>query len=148
MTMQNLSPNPVAQRLAYGGLIPFVVGTALIWLLADYNMEAHAFATLCLSAYAGVVLALLGGIHWGLGFRQTVPSPAPFVWGSVPALVGGIAIVMPAYAGLVVEGVMLIVSYLVDRRHYPALGAGHWLTLRFRVSVGASLCCLLAAAGV
>ena len=54
---------------------------------------------------------------------------------------------MPAYAGLVVHGVMLIVCYLVDRRVYPAQGAGAWLTLRFRLTAVASLSCFIGAAG-
>ncbi|MDI4632543.1 DUF3429 domain-containing protein [Pelomonas sp. V22] len=140
--------NPIATRLGNLGLVPFVLGMVLVWLLLDYNEEAHTYATLALSIYAGTVVSFLGGIHWGLGMRQGVPSPQPFVWGVVPAIVAAIATLMPAYAGLVVHGVMLIVCYLVDRRTYPALGAGSWLTLRFRLSLVASLCCFIAAAGV
>lgn len=140
--------NPIATRLGNLGLIPFVLGMLLVWLLLDYNEEAHTYATLGLSIYAGTIVSFLGGIHWGLGMRQSVPSPQPFVWGVVPSLVAAIATLMPAYAGLVVHGVMLIVCYLVDRRTYPALGAGAWLTLRFRLSLVAALCCFIAAAGV
>lgn len=140
--------NPVAARLGKLGLVPFVLGMLLVWLLLGYNDEAHTYATLGLSIYAGTVVSFLGGIHWGLGFRQSIPSPQPFVWGVVPSVVAAIATLMPAYAGLVVHGVMLIVCYLVDRRTYPALGAGSWLTLRFRLSMVAALCCFIAAAGV
>jgi hypothetical protein len=59
-----------------------------------------------------------------------------------------VALVMPPHAGLVLEGVLLALSYLVDRRAYPAEGLSHWLTLRFRMSVVASASCFLAAAGV
>ncbi|HEY1090787.1 MAG TPA: DUF3429 domain-containing protein [Burkholderiaceae bacterium] len=143
-----VTPHPVGQRLAYWGLLPFVLGTALVWLLADYNVDAHAYATLCLSVYAGVVLALLGGIHWGLAMHAGGGTGTPFVWGAVPALLGGIATIMPAYAGLVIQGVLLAVCYLVDRRLYLTEGASAWLTLRFRLSAVATLCCFLAAAGV
>lgn len=139
--------NPLALRLGYAGLLPFVLGAALVWLLAGYDVDAHAFATLGLSAYAAVVISFLGGIHWGLGFRQATPSARPFVWGVLPSLLAWVAVVMPAYAGLVVHGVMLVVCYAVDRRLYPQLGAGVWLTLRFRLSAVASLCCFLGAAG-
>lgn len=142
-----LPVNPIAQRLAHAGLLPFGVGALLVWLIGDRSVEAHAFVTQALSAYAGLVVAFLGGIYWGLAFRQTIPSPQPFVWGIVPAAVAWLGVVMPAYAGLVVHGVMLVVCYLVDRRLYPALGASAWLTLRFRLSAGAALCCFLAAAG-
>jgi Protein of unknown function (DUF3429) len=142
-----LPVNPIAQRLAYAGLIPFVLGALLLWLLSGFNADAHAFVALSLSAYAAVVISFLGGIYWGLGMRQAVPSPQPFVWGLVPSLAAWVAVVMPAYAGLVLHGVMLVVCYLVDRQHYPALGAGAWLTLRFRLSAVAGLSCFLGAAG-
>lgn len=139
--------NPLALRLAYAGLLPFVAGALLVWLLAGYNVDAHAFVALGLSAYAAVTLSVLGGIYWGLGFRQSIPSSQPFVWGVVPSLLAWVGVVMPAYAGLVVHGVMLVVCYLVDRHYYPLLGARVWLTLRFRLSAVAALSCFLGAAG-
>ena len=142
-----LPPNPIALRLAYAGLLPFIIGALLIWLIGDSNLEVLSFVTLALSAYAALIISFLGGIYWGLGFRQSVPSPQPFVWGVVPSLLAWVAVVMPAYAGLVLHGVLLVVCYLVDRRLYPALGASAWLHLRFRLSAVASLSCFLAAAG-
>lgn len=136
--------NPIAERLGYLGLLPFVLGTLLVWLVRE---DAHPYVTAMLSSYAAVIISFLGGIHWGLAMRQSIPSPQPFVWGVVPSLGAWIAVVMPAYAGLVVHGVLLIVCYLVDRRSYPALGAGAWLTLRFRLSAVAALSCFLGAAG-
>lgn len=136
--------NPIAIRLGYAGLIPFVLGALLVWLVRE---DAHPYVVEGLSAYAAMVLSFLGAIHWGLGMRQNVPSPTPFIWGVVPALLAWIGVIMPAYAGLVVHGVMLLVCYAVDRRTYPALGASAWLTLRFRLSVGAALACFIAAKG-
>lgn len=136
--------NPVALRLGYAGLIPFVLGAALVWLV---RADAHPYVTDGLSRYAAVVISFLGAIHWGLGFRQNVPSPTPFIWGVVPALLAWIASTMPAYAGLVIEGFLLIVCYVVDRRLYPSLGASAWLTLRFRLSAVAALSCFIAAQG-
>lgn len=147
MTSTPLPLNPLALRLAYAGLIPFVLGALLVWLLAGYQADAHAFVTLALSCYAALVISFLGGIHWGLGMRQTIPSPQPFVWGVVASLLAWVAVVMPPYAGLVLHGVLLVLCYLVDRRSYPALGAAAWLTLRFRLSAVAALSCFLAAAG-
>jgi hypothetical protein len=40
---------------------------------------------------------------------------------------------------------MLVICYLVDRKVYPAHGLSHWLTLRFRLTVVASLCCFIGA---
>lgn len=139
-----------AGRLAYLALLPFGLGTALVWFV---RADAHPHVVAAMSAYAAVVLAFLGGIHWGFGFGgadaagTSAPDTGLYVWGVMPALVACVALLMPASAGLVIHGVMLVVCYLVDRKVYPAQGAGCWLTLRFRMSVGASLACFIAAAG-
>lgn len=147
LPVQSLPLNPRALSLGHLGLLPFVVGTLLVWLVGGRDADAHAWISFALSAYAALILSFLGGIYWGLGFRLAEPSAQPFIWGVLPSLGAWLALVMPAYAGLVLHGVMLIVCYLVDRRLYPALGAAAWLTLRFRLSAVAALCCFLAAAG-
>ena len=138
------SPGTTALRLGYAGLIPFVLGALLVWVV---NAEAHPYATLALSAYAASIVSFLGGIHWGLGFRLSAPPASLFVWGVVPSLIAWLAVMMPASAGLVVHGVMLLVCYAVDRKVYPVQGLQRWLTLRFRLSMLASLSCFLGAAG-
>lgn len=135
---------PWAHRLGHAGLIPFVAGAALVWLV---HPDAHPYATLALATYASVILSFLGGIHWGVAFQQESPDPRLFAWGVVPSLVAWVAVVMPPEAGLVVAGVMLLVCYGVDRRVYPAHGLARWLTLRFRLSAVAAVSCFLGAAG-
>jgi hypothetical protein len=139
-----LSPPSWAFRLGYGGLLPFALGAALVWLVRE---DAHPYVTKALSAYAAVIVSFLGGIHWGLAFRQAEPPRGLLIWGVVPSLVAWLAVLMPAASGLVVHGVMLVACYAVDRRIYPEQGVGHWLTLRFRLSAVAALCCFLGAAG-
>ena len=142
--MPHSPPSPTALRLAYAGLLPFVLGAALLWVVRP---DAHPYVAGALSGYAAVIISFLGGIHWGFGFVQPRPAASLFAWGVVPSLVAWVAVVLPPYAGLVVHGVMLIVCYLVDRRVYPLQGAAHWLTLRFRLSAVASLSCFVGAAG-
>jgi hypothetical protein len=138
------TPSPPVQRLALAGLIPFVLGTALVWLVHE---QALGYVALGLSAYAALVIAFIGGIPWGVGFAQAgAPAPA-FVAGMAPLLLAWVAVMMPPHAGLVLEGVLLVAGYLVDRKLYPRLGLSRWLTLRFRLSAVAALCCFLAAAG-
>ena len=69
---------PIALWLGYAGLIPFVAGAALAWLLQP---EWRPFTTAALSAYAAVIVSFLGGIHWGIGFRDGFDrtSPATFL---------------------------------------------------------------------
>jgi hypothetical protein len=138
-------PPLLAQRLSYAGLIPFVAGALLGWLVFPYP-DAHAFVVDALAAYAALIISFLGGIHWGLAMRAEAPGPHAFRWAVVPSLVAWLGVIMPAYAGLVVLGVMLVVCYQVDRRLYVESGLGHWLTLRFRLSAVAAFCCFLSAA--
>lgn len=133
-----------ARLLSRLALVPFVGGMLLVWVV---NAEAHPYATLALSSYAALMISFLGGVYWGIGLRQTAPAPSLFIWGIVPSAVAWVAVMMPARAGLVVSGAMLLVSYSVDRKLYPVQGLQRWLTLRFRLSMVAALCCFLGAAG-
>lgn len=138
-------PTPHAARLGYLGLAPFVLLAALVWLV---RADAHPYVVDALAKYAAVIVSFLAGIHWGLAMRGgAAKMDKRFTWGVVPSLVAWIGVVMPPYAGLVVQGVTLIVCYLNDRRHYPAWGAAAWLTLRFRLTAIAALSCFVAAAG-
>ena len=133
-----------AQRLGYGGLLPFVAGALLVWLVRD---EAHTFVTFALAAYAAVIVSFLGAIHWGLAMRQLQPPTVLLAWGVVPALVAWLALLMQPSGGLVILAALLLACYAVDRRLYPAQGVAHWLVLRFRLSAVAALSCFIGAAG-
>ncbi len=142
------APHPVtdtARWLGHAGLLPFGIGALLVWL--GLAPEQHDFVTFAMSAYAGLIVSFLGGIHWGFALRSTAPPASLWIWGVVPSLVAWPALLMPPRAGLVLHGVMLVACYLVDRRVYPVQGAAPWLTLRFRLSAVAALSCFLAAAG-
>lgn len=143
----NVAQHRLAERLGYAGLLPFVLGAALIWLIGDHNLDQHAFVSLALSAYAALIISFLGGIHWGLAFTQGDSGREPLIWGICASLAGWLGVLMSPYAGLALHGAMLIACYLVDRRVYPRLGASSWLTLRFRLTAVGSLSCFLAAAG-
>lgn len=138
-------PPRQARRFGAIGLIPFVLGALLVWVVYP---DARYDTARGLSAYAAGVVAYLGGIHWGLAMRAGASEPLHLGWSAAPPLVAAIGVLMPPSAGLVVLGVMLIVCYAVDRRLYAAQGQQAWLTLRFRLSAVASLCCFIGAAAV
>lgn len=149
-TAAALPPSPTdlplpARRLGYAGLLPFLGGALLVWLVRDDVRLEVAFG---LSAYAGLVASFLGGIHWGQAFRQSEPPMRWLAWGVVPSLVAWPAVMMPPQAGLVIHGLLLAGTYLVDRQLYPLQGAARWLTMRLRLSGLASLSCFLGAAGI
>lgn len=140
-----------ARAWALAGVAPFVVSAALIWLVWPEVKEAAALA---LAAYAGCVVAFLGGIHWGLAFGEAGHPAAGSArvgglgWAVVPPVVGSVAVMMPPGAGLVILGVMLTVCYIVDRKYYLARGMSAWLNTRLRLTVVAALSCFVGAAGV
>lgn len=140
------TPLPGAARwMAYGGLLPLAAGALLAWLLGrPEDLDAHAQVMQALSLYAALIVSFLAGIHWAAGMLQG--DAGGFGRGVVFMLLAWPAALMPAYAGLVVHGLLLLALYAVDRQHYPRLGLQHWLTLRFRCSAAAALLCFLAAA--
>ena len=138
------------QRLGHAGLAPFVLLALLIWLV---DASLHPFVALALAGYGAAIVSFLGGIHWGIALRDARTGASAgatrfhLVWGVVPSLLAWLAIVMPAYAGLPLLGMILVVCYLADRRSWPAAGLAEWLPLRLRLSAVATLSCLLGAAG-
>ena len=96
------------QLLAYAGLTPFVGLAVLLWLV---DADLHPFVALALTGYGAVIVSFLGGIHWGIGFRNAARMHnAPlfnFVWGVVPSLLAWIAISIPRSqsAGMVADAI-------------------------------------------
>lgn len=136
------APAPLALWLGYAGLIPFVAGAMLAWLLPP---DSRPLAGVALAAYAAVIVSFLGGIHWGIGFRDG--APRLFLWGVVPSMVAAAALLLPLRYGLLVHGSMLLLCLAVDRRVYTAHGLQAWLGLRWRLSLVAATSCFVAAAG-
>ena len=133
--------------LAYAGLLPFMGLSVLLWLV---DPDLHPFVALALAGSGASIVSFLGGIHWGIGFRNaTRMHNAPlfnFGWGVVPSLLAWIAITMPAYAGLPLLALILGLCYAVDRKTYPEAGLEEWLPMRLHLTVVAAISCLMGAA--
>ena len=139
------SPRPLIFFLGHAGLLPFVALAAAIWLLPA---DAARVAVLALAAYGATIVSFLGGIHWGLGFQMGDAAPRlHFVWGITTPLLAWAALLLPAWAGLVLLSVALLACLAVDRNSYPATGLARWLPLRLRLTVVAVLACLAGAGG-
>lgn len=132
-------PSRLAWLLGAAGLIPFVAGAG--GLLAGLPLAP------ALTAYAATIVSFLGGIHWGLAFREPAgPPPAALVWGVLPSLAAWGAWLLPPPMALAGLAASLVACYAVDRRAYPRLGLGAWLPLRRALTVVATLCCAAGAA--
>jgi hypothetical protein len=145
--LKHLTFEPLANRLGYAGLIPFVGLALLLWLV---KAELHPFVATALLCYGAVIASFLGGIHWGIAFSmapdQGGAAKNHLLWSVALSCLAWIAVIMPAYAGLPLLGLIFVASYLVDRKWWPQAGLGAWLTLRFRLSSLAALSCLFGAA--
>lgn len=142
--MKNLPLATLIERLGYAGLIPFILLALMMWLVRP---ELHPYVALALQGYGAIVISFLGGIHWGIGYMRGTAAPSfHFIWGVVPPIGAWLAVVMPAYAGLPLLGLLMVVCYLVDRKTLPDAGLAHWLTLRFRLTAAATLACVIGAA--
>ncbi|MDQ5897316.1 MAG: hypothetical protein QG612_1402 [Pseudomonadota bacterium] len=136
-------PDGVAVRLGYAGLMPFGLGALLSMIVRP---DVQPYVLLSMAVYAGLVVSLLGGVHGALAM-MLLAVPHRRLWTSVSlTLLAWVSVMMPPAAGLVIQALLLIASYLIDRRVYPLAGLSKWLTLRFRLTVMGSLCCFLAAA--
>ena len=134
------------RKLGHAGLLPFVLLAATVWLV---DADLQPWAAMAMSAYAALIVSYLGGIHWGLAWKQPdAPAEqqrAHLIWGVAPSLLAWPGVLKPPHAGLVRLALALVLCYLVDRRLYPNAGVGAWLTLRFRLTAVATLSCLIAA---
>jgi len=136
--------DPRAMHWAYISLAPFVLGALLAMIVRDHALP---FVLHMLAGYGAAVIAFLGGVHWTFAMQGRQPVGASTLrHAMIPVVLAWLAVVMPPHAGLVVQGVAMIGGYLVDRKVYPRQGLSPWLVIRFRASMGAALCCFLAAA--
>ena len=145
----------LVRTLGHAGLIPFAVLALLLWLLTG---ELQTFVSIALASYAALIVSFLGGIHWGIGWlagHQALKDGSAaaahhaqrnhFLWGIVPSLLAWPGVLMSPFAGLAWLGFVLILCYLADRTLYTHAGLQAWLTLRFRLSAVAALCCFIGA---
>lgn len=97
--------------LGAAGLIPFVL-CSLGALSLDTEGAAHSL--LGLTAYAAVILAFLGGVHWGFGLDAAASPPpsvqrARFVLGVVPSLIGWLGLLI-TFIGWPKSGLLVLAA--------------------------------------
>jgi hypothetical protein len=155
-TLHDPNDTALAHTLGYAGLIPFVLLTALLWLITT---ELQHWVALALAGYAALIASFMGGVHWGIAWLSARHASAHherphhaqrphLLWGVVPSLLAWPGLLMPPFAGLAWLGFLLVLCYVVDRRLYARAGLTHWLTLRFRLSSVAALSCFVGAAAL
>ncbi|KAA1055925.1 DUF3429 domain-containing protein [Azospirillum argentinense] len=134
----------VVRLLSYGGLVPFVGGTALAWMAEGDGQAAVVRAVV---VYAVSILSFIGAIHWGRvlsGRDGETSGPAWLAWGVAPSLLGWGATLLPS--GLTVPALILsfLLAWAVDRSAAADGRYPRWFgTLRTRLTI--VVCLTLAA---
>ncbi|MBK3800023.1 DUF3429 family protein [Azospirillum brasilense] len=134
----------VVRLLSYGGLVPFVGGTALAWMAEGDGQAAVVRAVV---VYAVSILSFIGAIHWGRvlsGRDGETSGPAWLTWGVAPSLLGWGATLLPS--GLTVPALILsfLLAWAVDRSAAADGRYPRWFgTLRTRLTI--VVCLTLAA---
>lgn len=142
----SLAPSLWAQRLGYGGLIPFVALALAVWFAPP---AYRAFSCQALLGYAVTIASFLGAIHWGLVMRDAVrQSSGSLAWGVLPSLVAWAALLAGPSWGLWLVAALLCLCFAVDRRVYPGLQLQGWLPMRLLLTLVSSACCAGGALGL
>jgi hypothetical protein len=140
---------PEAKILGLGGVIPLVAGAVVVASVRDpFGIPL----THMLIAYAAVILAFLGGIHWGFASaalaRSTVELDAPRILGLsvLPPLASCIGVVLPtAYGALFLACAFTLVLLLDRASEQLGYTPFWWMKLRLRLTVTVVLLLLLLA---
>jgi hypothetical protein len=104
-------------------------------------------------AYAALILSFLGGMWWGLAARQAERCPPWIWWAAVAPSLVAFATAFPWAVGgawpgpsLVILGIALILSLLVDRRLVSlGIAPDWWMGLRVPLSLGLGSLTIIAA---
>ena len=139
------SPSAWAQRMGYGGLIPFV---ALSLAIGFADPAYRVFSSLALVGYGAVIASFLGALHWGMAMRHApAQSFAVLGWGVAPSLLAWVALMLHPSIGLLLIAGVLWACFAVDRVVYPRCGAQAWLPMRLALTAVASASCVAGALG-
>ena len=112
--------SPLAIILGIAGLIPFVF--CGLGVLTTPDPDATKWL-LALTAYGAVILAFLGGVHWGLALVDTndtvadAPTPGQnrmrLVLGVMPSLLGWLAVVSTLFLPVNLPLAVVIASFVL-----------------------------------
>jgi hypothetical protein len=132
----------VAKVLGYAGLIPFVVFSIGAWLPLPFV----GYPVDYLVAYAAVILAFMGAIHWGAAMAGPKGMRARYLVASViPALVAWITLLLPQSTALLVLLAGFVSLYAFDRATSRMQDLPGWyVPMRLRLTTVVALCLAVA----
>lgn len=153
MTMKRL---PIlAVLLGLAGLLPFLGCT--IGIIAFPSQVPVPNLVHAIIAYGAVILAFLGGVHWGFALEPApsvvVPGHAAtdnrrLALGVLPSLLGWAALLVPLVSSPLIAIVLLILGFVLTtlaeaQAHRRGTMPGGYMALRWVLSAVAVLCLLV-----
>ena len=136
-----------ARLIGFAGLLPQAAAVAVI-----ATGDHHGAGRMLALVYGGLILSFLGGIWWAWAMRRGAGQAALAIVAVVPSLIAlaGYALgvsVAPIRWALVVLGVAILLTLLVDRRLVASGEApAGWMGLRVPLSLGLGALTILAGA--
>ena len=134
-----------AAVLGYGGLIPFIVLALTPLIEARWTVLAgHA-----LTVYTVAVLSFIGAMAWGVALVCPNLTPAHrrglLIWGVAPSLLASLAALASSPERYLLFVATLWLAWWAERRLFPLQALPvDWPKLRVRLSVGVTMCLLVA----
>ncbi len=147
--LDGTGPAPVslpraAIPMGYAGLLPFA-GLAVGTWVGPWAAQAGS----ALAAWGALILAFLGGIHWGVVLRRPGPTPVRIlVLGILAPLAAWLALVVAPWLSLLAVAAGLWGLWFLERRLPLGRVSPEWRLLRTRLTAIASLCLLAGALGL
>ena len=141
---------PIAILLGAAGLLPFIAGS---YGALSFDGDAARISLLGLAAYGAVILAFLGGVHWGFGLdagsTQTIRTQRlRFGLGVVPSLIGWAGLLV-TFAGFPKIGLLVLLAGFIGTTIAEARGTQEglvpqgYMLLRWVLSVIVILCLVM-----
>ncbi len=131
---------PLAILLSAAGILPFAIfGVGAV----GASQQGALTAARGLVGYGAVILAFLGGVHWGFTLAEPEDARAVrarLVLGVAPSLIGWVAMLVSIVAEPVFSLMILIAGFLLtvvveSRAHHRGLVPGGYMAMRWVVSV-------------
>ncbi len=141
--MQPSTRSTVPVLLGVLGLIPFVAGAAVAAVLPQWYAPLASYGVF---VYALVILAFLGGVHWGRALSSG--RVALFVWSVIPSLLGFFAAWLHRPLALGVLSAAFVFVGLYDVATFRREGPRWYAALRLWLTVIVAACLAVTAFAV
>ena len=137
----------IAILLGLAGLTPFLAGS---YAALAYTDDTGRLALLALAAYGAIILAFLGGVHWGVAMQAAAGQSVRiqrlrFALSVVPSLIGWGALLV-VFVGLPKTGLILLIAGFAATTVTEARGAraglipAGYMGLRWVLSIVVIIC--------